>query len=211
VTELVTGRDLVRAQLAIAETGELPFAQDEVEASGAAIEARLYAEDPDSGFLPQAGRLLRVELPSGPWVRVDRGVVAGDVVSTHYDPLLAKIVAWGPDRATAWHRLTRALERTVVHGPVTNLDFLRELSSRREVLAGEFHTQSIEDDWLPQRERRLASGTEELLAVAAALADRFELAGGGPPVAQARNGSSPASDPFGTLAGFRLRGLGSER
>jgi 3-methylcrotonyl-CoA carboxylase alpha subunit len=211
VTELVTGQDLVRAQLAIARTGELPFAQDDVTHSGVAIEARLYAEDPDSGFLPQAGRLLRVELPSGPWVRVDRGVVAGDTVSTHYDPLLAKIVAHGPDRPTAWHRLTRALERTVVHGPVTNLDFLRELSARPEVVAGDYHTQSIEDDWLPQRGRRLASGTEDLLAIAAALADRFELAGGAPPAGPAGNGARRAPDPFGTLAGFRLRGLGSER
>jgi len=205
VTELVTGRDLVRAQLEIARTGELPFAQRDVVASGAAVEARLYAEDPDSGFLPQAGRLLRAEMPSGPWIRVDGGVVTGDVVSTHYDPLLAKIVAYGPDRATAWRRLTRALESTVVHGPITNLDFLRELSARPEVVAGDYHTQSIEHDWLPERERRLASGAEDLLAVAAALADRFELAGGLEAPAAAGNGAARAPDPFATLAGWRLR------
>jgi len=146
-----------------------------------------------------------VELPSGPWIRVDAGVVTGDAVSTHYDPMLAKIIAFGADRATAWRRLTRALERTVVHGPITNLDFLRELSSRPEVIAGDYHTQSIEHDWLPEREIRLASGGEDLLAIAAALADRFDLSGAAPAAAASTDGGPRVPDPFATLADWRLR------
>jgi acetyl/propionyl-CoA carboxylase alpha subunit len=210
VTELVTGRDLVRAQLEIARDGRLPFAQADVSAAGCAVEARLYAEDPDAGFLPQSGDLLRVELPSGPWIRVDCGVATGDTVSPHYDPMLAKIVAFGSDRETAWRRLTRALGQTVVHGPVTNLDFLREVSSRPEVIAGDFHTQSIEDEWMPERERRLAGGTEDLLAVAAALADRFGLTGEGASTPLRSDGREPVSDPFSTLAGWRQRGLSED-
>ena len=158
VTELVTGRDLVGSQITIADGRGLPYTQDEIRPRGAAVEARLYAEDPDAGFLPQAGDLLRVEFPSGPWVRVDAGVATGDAISTHYDPMIAKIVACGSTRELAWRRLARALDQTVVHGPVTNLGFLRELCARPDVLAGDFHTGSIEATYMPEREARLETG-----------------------------------------------------
>jgi hypothetical protein len=100
----------------------------------------------------------------------------------------------------------------VVHGPVTNLGFLRELCGRPEVLAGDFHTTSIEDKFLPEREARLGAGGEDLLAAAAALADRFDLAGGGVAPVSARDGAEPrrAPDPFETLSGWRHPGLGPD-
>src|SRR5205807_5780839 len=101
VTELLTGVDLVRAQVEIAATGRLPFEQLAIQRHGHAIEARVYAEDAARGFLPQVGRALRVRWPDGPFVRVDRGVESGDPVSVHYDPMLAKIIAHGPTREAA--------------------------------------------------------------------------------------------------------------
>ncbi len=210
VTELVTGRDLVQSQLRLAIEGKLPFDQAGVRPRGAAVEARLYAEDPDSGFLPQAGELLRVEFPAGPWVRVDSGVTSGEAISTHYDPMIAKVITYGSTREIAWRRLARALDQTVVHGPVTNLAFLRELCARPDVLAGDFHTNSIEEKFLPEREARLEAGGNDLLVAAAALADRFELAGGGVAPVRARGDDGPASlpSPFDTLGGWRHPGLG---
>jgi acetyl/propionyl-CoA carboxylase alpha subunit len=209
VTELVTGKDLVRAQISIARGEGIGFEQEDVQPRGAAVEARVYAEDADHGFLPQAGRLLRVELPAAPWIRVDAGVAGGDAVTVHYDPMIAKVIAHGPDRASAWRRLARALDAAVVHGPVTNLAFLRELVRRDDVLAGEFHTESIEHVILPERAKRAVN--HDLLAVAAALAERFDLAADGVgPSADPRAGaatvrSSPG--PFESLSGWRHPGL----
>src|SRR2546425_2525054 len=120
VTELVTGVDLVRAQIEIA--ARIPPSLDPapLTARGHAIEARVYAEDPAAGFLPQSGEIVRLRWPRGAFVRVDRGVEAGDAVTVHYDPLLAKIVAFGRDRRHALERLTGALDETRVHGVVTN-------------------------------------------------------------------------------------------
>ena len=213
VTELVTGIDLVRAQLSVANGQGIGFAQADVVPRGVAVEARIYAEDPDHGFLPQAGELLRVELPSAPWLRVDAGVRTGDAISTHYDPMIAKVIAWGNDRPSAWRRLSRALDAAVVHGPVTNLDFLRELAAHPDVVAGRYHTKSIEETFLPERTRRLAERGVELFAVAAAIAERLRLgADTAATTARSPDGVAVAPDPFATIARWRhpgLRGGGS--
>ncbi|MEZ5063651.1 MAG: biotin carboxylase N-terminal domain-containing protein [bacterium] len=202
VTELVTGRDLVHSQLELAETGEMPLVQEELVARGFAVEARVYAEDPDSGFLPQSGRLLRVEFPSGPWLRVDAGVATGDEITPHYDPMIAKVIAFGSSRERAWRRLARALDATVVHGPVTNLAFLRELVSREDVRRGEYHVTSIEETFLPERAGRVPDLS--LLVAAAAIADRLGLSGNGVAARVIASGEeAPVDDPFDTLAGWR--------
>ncbi|HEU5449148.1 MAG TPA: biotin carboxylase N-terminal domain-containing protein [Acidimicrobiia bacterium] len=137
VTELVTGLDLVRLQLAVAEGRPLPAEVHGARISGHAVEVRLYAEDPRS-FLPQAGRVERLRLPAG--VRVDAGVAEGDEVGTAYDPLIAKLIAHAPTRTEALDRLAAALAETEVAGVVTNLPFLRWLVAHPAVRAGDTTT-----------------------------------------------------------------------
>src|SRR3546814_2225296 len=115
VTELVTGLDLVEWQLRVAAGEPLPLRQDDIRQTGHAIEVRLYAENPDRGFLPQTGRLDRLALPAdGPHVRVDTGVREGDAISVHYDPMIAKIIAWDNDRPADLRRL-RGARRSEEH------------------------------------------------------------------------------------------------
>jgi 3-methylcrotonyl-CoA carboxylase alpha subunit len=135
VTELVTGVDIVREQLRIAQGEPLSFGQTELR--GHAVEVRLYAEDPRS-FLPQAGRLERLRLPEG--IRVDSGVREGDEIGTAYDPMIAKLIAWGDTRAEAFDRLGRALQETVIGGVTTNLPFLRWLVAHPLLRAGHVTT-----------------------------------------------------------------------
>ncbi|KXC05708.1 biotin carboxylase N-terminal domain-containing protein [Microbacterium hominis] len=140
VTEMVTGRDLVELQLRIAAGEPLPFAQEDVRLDGHAIEVRVYAEDPRAGFLPTGGPVTRVVHPSGAGVRVDTALEDGLVVSTDYDPMLAKLIAWGPDREEARRRLVRAIDGTAIFGFETNLTFLRLLLERPEVVSGALDT-----------------------------------------------------------------------
>jgi acetyl-CoA/propionyl-CoA carboxylase biotin carboxyl carrier protein len=153
VTELVTGLDLVEEQLRIAEGRPLRVIQPEIDAAlasgGHAIEARLYAEDAEAGFLPATGRVERLEWPAGPGVRVDAGVDAGEVVGARFDPMLAKIVAHGPDRATALERLTGALDATIVLGLTTNLRFLRWLVREPALRDGLTRIDTLERIWPP--------------------------------------------------------------
>ena len=142
VTELVTGIDLVEWQLRIA-AGE-PLTVDDVTINGHAIEARLYSEDPAAGFLPATGTVVGLREASGPGVRIDSSLVEGLVVSAAYDPMLAKVIAWGEDRAQALARLDRALADTVVLGVRTNLAFLRSLLADDDVRAGRLDTGLIE-------------------------------------------------------------------
>jgi len=143
VTEEVTGFDLVAAQLRVAAGEPLPFTQDRIEPRGAAIEVRVYAEDPKS-FLPSPGAITRLTLPSGAGIRVESGVVEGSVVSVHYDPLLFKLVAHGSDRGQALERLTRALDACVVEGVKTTLPLLRTIAAHPEFRRGRVHTQMVE-------------------------------------------------------------------
>ncbi|MCV2490868.1 ATP-grasp domain-containing protein [Geodermatophilus sp. YIM 151500] len=144
VTELVTGLDLVELQLRVAAGERLGLDQGDVALDGHAIEARLYAEDPARGFLPQAGTVLGLVEPSGPGIRVDSSLAVGSVVGTDYDPMLAKVVAWAPDRDTARARLIGALGHTAVLGVTTNVPFLRALLADPDVAAGRLDTGLIE-------------------------------------------------------------------
>src|SRR5688572_9202379 len=134
VTEAVTGFDLVEWQLRIAAGEPLPVDQARVALQGHAVEARLYAEDPEHGFLPSSGTLVAVEWPSG--LRIDTGVETGSEITPHYDPMIAKLVAHAPTREDAFVRLERALHRTVLAGPRTNAAFLARLCAAPAVRAG---------------------------------------------------------------------------
>jgi acetyl-CoA carboxylase biotin carboxylase subunit len=144
VTEEVTGVDLVAAQLRVAAGEPLPFAQEKIEQRGAAIEVRVYAEDPVKNFLPSPGTITRLSLPEGEGIRLESGVVEGSVVSVHYDPLLFKLIARGADRGQAIERLTRALDACVVEGVKTTLPLLRTIAAHPEFRRGRVHTQMVE-------------------------------------------------------------------
>jgi acetyl/propionyl-CoA carboxylase alpha subunit len=148
VTEAVTGRDLVADQLRIAAGEPLGLAQEEVRIAGHAVEARLYAEDPEAGFLPATGRIAHLRWPDG--IRVDAGVGEGDEVTDRYDPMLAKVIAHGADRATALERLRSALDGTEVLGVRTNLRFLRWLADHPVVRDGEVRTDTVESLVMPE-------------------------------------------------------------
>ncbi|MCW2919589.1 MAG: Carbamoyl-phosphate synthase chain ATP-binding protein [Actinomycetia bacterium] len=187
VTELVTGLDLVELQLRVAGGEPLPFAQDEVRLDGHAVEARVYAEDPSRGFLPTGGRVLALSEPSGHGVRVDSGMTTGGEVGSSYDPMLAKVIAWGPDRTAALSRLDRALASYTLLGVPTNVAFLRSLLAHPDVVVGRLDTGLVErsQDGLVHDEV-----PDEVLA-AAALARTLALETGDP-------------DPWATHDGWRL-------
>lgn len=168
VTEAVTGIDLVREQLRIARGEPLGYAQDAIRFSGAAIEARLYAEDPSAGFLPATGTLVAFSPAAAPAVRWDSGVAAGSVIGVDFDPMLAKVIAHAPTRREAAERLALALERLHVGGVTTNRDFLVAALRTREFLAGDTTTDFIERV-TPARTRLLDEAELERTARAAAL------------------------------------------
>ncbi|WP_406465544.1 ATP-grasp domain-containing protein [Streptomyces sp. NBC_01622] len=144
VTELVTGLDLVEWQLRVAAGEALDFRQKDVRLTGHAIEARICAEDPARGFLPSGGTVLKLNEPSGDGVRTDSGLSEGTEVGSLYDPMLSKVIAYGPDRATALRKLRAALADTVTLGVPTNAGFLRRLLAHPAVVAGELDTGLVE-------------------------------------------------------------------
>ena len=144
VTEEVTGLDLVLAQLQVAAGEPLPWRQSEIVQRGAAIECRVYAEDPSKGFLPSPGTIQKLELPSGDGIRIESGVEAGSTVSVHYDPLLLKLVTHGDTRAQALERMIDALDRSVIEGVRTTIPFLRRVVGSAEFREGRVHTQMLE-------------------------------------------------------------------
>ncbi len=162
VTELITGLDLVDLQLRVAAGEPLPLSQADVQLNGYAIEARLYAENPDAGFLPQTGTLLRWQAPSN--VRVDAGVDTGTEITSHYDPLLAKIIAHGATRDEARQKLIAALRETTALGVTTNKAFLAGCLEHPEFFAGRATTDFIAAHFAPQAD---ADPRSELLAAAA--------------------------------------------
>ncbi|MDI2129989.1 biotin carboxylase N-terminal domain-containing protein [Yinghuangia seranimata] len=195
VTEMVTGVDLVAWQVRVAAGEALDFTQDDVTLTGHAVEARVYAEDPARGFLPSGGPVLTLRQPDGEGVRVDSGLVEGYEVGSAYDPMLAKVIAYGPDRVTALHRLRGALERTTVLGVRTNTRFLTRLLADADVLAGRLDTSLVESA-LPTL---TAAHTDQALrdvAVAAALLAQVAL--------EPSAGDGGWIDPFSVPSGWRV-------
>ena len=192
VTELVAGVDLVEQQLRVAEGRPLELAQsaidDALARGGHAVEVRLYAEDAEDDFLPATGRVERLRWPSGEGIRVDAGIDEGASVGARFDPMLAKVIAHGPDRATALDRLTKALDETVVLGLTTNLRFLRWLVRQPAVLDGKVRIDTLGRIWPPDDwAERAAIPDEAWQAAAHALAPAGWLGGwrlNGPPRAR---------------------------
>jgi len=188
ITEAVTGYDLVALQLRIAAGASLPFAQGGIERRGAAIELRITAEDPYGGFLPAAGRIGPVRMPSGPGIRVDHALEAGAFVPTEYDPLLAKLIVWGADRPAALARARRALRETVITGVPTSLPFHRQLLDDPGFNAGDYDTGYVAERWTGREAPRLGDGA----AVAAAYVAAALLRGPRAAARQIANGTASA-------------------
>ncbi len=147
VTEMVTGLDLVELMIRIAAGEALPFAQSDLRLAGAAIEARVYAEDPTRGFLPSIGRLVRFLPPGGDGLRLESGVVEGSEISLHYDPMIAKLIAHGPDRATATARLAEALDAFCIAGVSHNIGFLAAVIASERFRQGQLSTDFIAEEF----------------------------------------------------------------
>lgn len=172
VTEMVTGLDLVKLQICAAAGESLPFTQEDITLSGHAIECRLYAEDPDNHFFPSPGTILSWRVPSGPGVRLDDGVSEGYSVSTEYDPMLGKLIAWGRDRGEAVARLRRALEEHSVGGIKTNSGLLLGILHDPEFVRGEIFTRWLDQrlpELLKERQTRERDSVAEDAAILAAL------------------------------------------
>jgi acetyl-CoA/propionyl-CoA carboxylase, biotin carboxylase, biotin carboxyl carrier protein len=192
VTELVTGLDLVEWQLRVAAGEPLPFAQSDIRLTGHALEARVYAEDPARGFLPTGGTVLALREPSAPSVRVDSALTVGTVVGSDYDPMLAKVIAHGPDRAAALRRLDAALAGTVVLGVPANVSYLRTLLADADVIAGRLDTGLAERVEFPPPGSPDARPPDEVLAAAAL--DRL----------LAREPGGPVTNPWAIPDGWRV-------
>jgi acetyl-CoA carboxylase biotin carboxylase subunit len=167
VTELVTGRDLVREQIRIASGLPLSFSQEDIVLRGAAIQCRIYAEDPKNGFLPSPGRITGLVTPSGPGVRDDSGVYEGWEVPVYYDPLLAKLCAWGETREVAIDRMARALDEYTIEGINTTLPFFRTVMKSEDFRAGNFDTGFIDRFWTDAMSSQAEEADQRLLDVAA--------------------------------------------
>jgi 3-methylcrotonyl-CoA carboxylase alpha subunit len=179
VTEFITGTDLVEWQIRVARGEKLPMTQDQLRIEGHAVEARLYAEDPESGFLPSTGRLRQLVYPEGrPGVRIDSGVVEGGEISIHYDPMIAKVIAHGADRQSAIDRLVGALDATIVEGVRTNRAFLARLVDHPSFRDGDVDTGFI------ARHAESLKPPTDIPDRVLALAALSRLGGYNPPVAQ---------------------------
>ena len=198
VTELVTGLDLVHWQIRVAQGEQFPFTQNHFTQRGHAIECRVYAEDPAHGFLPSTGRLLQFVEPHGPGIRVDSGFSAGNEATHFYDPLLAKLIVHAENRDSAMQRMQAALQEFVVHGVVTNLDFLQAVVSHPDFCNGQVTTRWVETkfEWSPT-----APSVESLVAASLAdivMTEHKEQGIGG-------QESDPYS-PWKVMSGFRMGG-----
>jgi acetyl-CoA carboxylase biotin carboxylase subunit len=179
VTEMVTGIDLVRAQLQLSAGMPLNFTQDQVKMEGWAVEARVLAEDPEQGFLPATGQITKLELPGGPGIRVDTALFVGMPVTTDYDSLIAKLIAWGKDRNHAVRRLRRALGEFEVGGVSTNIDLLSRIVESSGFEAGWTDTTYL-DTFQPDSQVENDSLERELALAAAMVAHQSQAKNGLP-------------------------------
>ena len=212
ITEMVTGIDLVEWQIRIARGERLDI--DPVLANtpdGHAIECRIYAEDPDMGFIPSPGRIAALRAAAGPWVRDDGGAESGGEVPIYYDPLISKLSAWGPDRPRAIARMTRALREYEVLGIQTTVPFFRWILDQPAFLAAKFHTAYL-DELLQQRGGEPFATADKDEEDAAVVAAALHLVSRGPaPTGVATAVLREKSVPVMAAPEIRLEGSGSRR
>jgi acetyl-CoA carboxylase biotin carboxylase subunit len=165
ITEMVTGIDIVHWQIMIAAGERICFKQDSIKQRGHAIEARIYAEDPENNFLPCPGKILYLSEPSGPGVRVDSGIFHGWDVPPHYDPILSKLVVWAENRDAAMKRMSNALKNYVILGIKTNLGYLMRIMNNDKFVKADYHTHFIDEN-----ESELARSKKNVDSVLAAAA-----------------------------------------
>lgn len=172
VTEMITGLDLVKQQILIAEGHKLPFTQDEIEFKGHAIEFRICAENPEASFVPSTGKLFNYRLPAGPGVRVDSGVIINSEVPIYYDPLIAKLIVYGSDRTEAISRAKRALEEYRIAGVDTTIGFHRSILDNENFVKGNLSTSFLAEEYPDGSYVRTVPDIQLAAALAAAL-DKF--------------------------------------
>jgi 3-methylcrotonyl-CoA carboxylase alpha subunit len=201
VTEVITGLDLVELQFRVAAGEQLPFSQDDLSIRGHAVEARLYAEDPEKEFLPSTGKLWALSFPEGEGIRIDTGVEAGDEVTPFYDPMIAKVIAHGATREDALDMLAQALGKTVVAGPKTNVAFLKKLCEADGFRDGRFDTGFIDRNL-----EALGAVPASVDAAVAAAGALYLLEREDERVALAAAQRTPADSPWLASDGFQLLG-----
>ncbi|ARN75565.1 acetyl/propionyl/methylcrotonyl-CoA carboxylase subunit alpha [Oceanicoccus sagamiensis] len=168
VTELITGQDLVAMQIQVAQGQALSLSQQDIQFNGHAMEVRLYAEDPAKGFLPRTGQIALWQAAVGEGVRIDSGIDSGQAISPYYDPMLAKVIAWGPDRETARHRLMAALKNTLLFGTTSNKRFLIDILER-ETFAKGLATTAFIDQEFSKADLKNSSVSTNTAAIAAVI------------------------------------------
>ena len=202
VTEMITGQDLVKWQLLVASGQVLPKTQAQLQITGHAIEARVYAEDPNNNFLPATGRLKHLRTPKeNAHVRVDTGVREGDSVSVHYDPMIAKLIVWDTDRAGALRQLRAALSEYQVVGVTTNIDFLAATSAHPAYVAND-----VDTGFIPRHEADLFPDAEAVSDKVLALACLDELLRRNDEISSRAQGSYDPYSPWNSATGWRMNG-----
>ncbi len=201
VTEAITGLDLVEWQFRVAAGESLPLTQEQVSLQGHAVEARLYAEDPERNFLPSTGRLLALQFPQGEGLRVDSGVEAGSEITPYYDPLIAKLIAHGGSRNEALERLAAALDDTIVVGPRSNAGFLAALCRAEGFRKGDFDTGFID-----RHLAELGAAPGEFDRAAAALGAQKLVEGELARIASAFEQEADVVSPWDSADAFQLSG-----
>jgi len=165
VTEMITGIDLVKEQIRIAEGSTLSFKQEDLKINGHAMEVRVYAEDPSNNFLPDIGKLTRYVRPQGPGVRVDDGFEEGMDIPIYYDPMIAKLITWGKDREESIQRMIRAIDEYTIVGCKTTLPFCQYVMKHEAFTSGEFDTNFVKHYFTPEKLNQPSSKEEESIAV----------------------------------------------
>ncbi|MBK6369730.1 MAG: acetyl-CoA carboxylase biotin carboxylase subunit [Flavobacteriales bacterium] len=190
VTEMITGVDLVKLQIRVAEGEKLPFTQDELKITGHAVEVRVYAEDPANNFLPDIGTLNTYRPPQGPGVRVDDGFEEGMTIPIHYDPMIAKLITYGANREEAIDRMERAIDDFAISGVETTLGFCRYVMGHKTFRRGKYDTHFVRDHFDP----KVLEGTdpEELLAAALVAAELWATGGQRPALMEPSPGTVSA-------------------